>query len=603
MRSQRLFGNRRVEHEPDHPARLGRSARVMPRLADLSIRTRFFLGLGFLTLVAIAVGLVGFQGLASMNRLLVTMNDDDRAMTGRLAETRSRLGAAINGLARARTGSDGKAPAGLLSDAEQAARHLDELIAERREREQRLTVEGQRRYGVAVIWLVALSSLAVVLSLTLAYLYTRVVAQPLVSLVGAMERVAAGDLTVSIQPESQDEVGQVAVAMGQMVQRQRMAAAQMVQNERLRTLGEVSSSVAHKFNNLLAVTLGQAELLQLDASSPREGLEAIRNAALEGRETVRRLQHFTRSGVFREEPAWVLPRQAVEEVIASVLPTWEARGKDRGVSYQVITDYSPVPEIRVPLSALTEVLQNLLLNAFEAMPAGGQVRIRVRADLRHVLFSVSDGGEGIPPAIRPRIFDPFFTTKPAPSSGLGLSICLRIMLTLGGTVTVDSGRARGSTFTVRLPLLREAQPAPTLPAPPRRMPKPARILVIDDEPLVVETLAGLLQQAGHSVETALTGSAGIERYRQRRFDCVVTDLLMPGLNGLTVGRAIKDQDPGAYVVLLTAQAEQLDAKQTEAAGVDRVFTKPVGREQLLSIFEIEERMVHEPVMETSCPRL
>jgi two-component system capsular synthesis sensor histidine kinase RcsC len=84
---------------------------------------------------------------------------------------------------------------------------------------------------------------------------------------------------------------------------------------------------------------------------------------------------------------------------------------------------------------------------------------------------------------------------------------------------------------------------------------------------------------------------------------VVTDLLMPGLNGLTVARAIKDQDPGAYVVLLTAQAEQLDAKQTEAAGVDRVFTKPVGREELLSIFEIEEQMVHEPVMETACPRL
>jgi signal transduction histidine kinase/ActR/RegA family two-component response regulator len=575
----------------------------MPRLGNLRIRTRFFSGLSLLTLVAIAVGLVGFQGLLGMNRLLVRMNDDERAMIGRMAETRSRISAAIGGLSRERTGSEGKASAALLSDAEQAARHLDELIAEGREREQRLTDEGQRRYGAAVTWLIGLSALAVSLSLALAYLYSRVVAQPLVSLVGAMERVAAGDLTVSIKPQSQDEVGQVAVAVGQMVQRQRMAAAQMVQNERLRTLGEVSSSVAHKFNNLLAVTLGQAELLQLDASSPREGLQAIRDAALEGRETVGRLQHFTRSGVFREEPAWVLPRQAVEEVIASVMPAWEARGHDRGVSYEVITDYGLVPEVRVPFSALTEVLQNLLLNAFEAMPAGGQARIRVRADLRHVLFSVSDGGEGIPPAIRPRIFDPFFTTKPAPSSGLGLSICLRIMLSLGGTVTVDAASGRGSTFTVRLPLLREAQVSPARPAPPRRMPKPARILVIDDEPLVVETLAGLLQQAGHSVETALTGSAGIERYRQRRFDCVVTDLLMPGLNGLTVGRAIKDQDPGAYVVLLTAQAEQLDAKQTEAAGVDRVVTKPVGREQLLSIFESEERMVHEPVMETSCPRL
>ena len=576
----------------------------MPRLGDLRIRTRFFLGLGLLTLVAIAVGFVGFQGLRGMNRLLVAMSEDDRAMIVRLSETRAKIGAAMSGLSSEQTAGSGKVTAGRLADAEQAARHLDKLIAEGRERDQRLTEEGQRRYAAAVAWLIGLSGLAVFLSLTLAFLYSRVVAQPLVSLVGALERVAAGDLTVSIKPRSQDEVGQVAVAMGQMVQRLRTAGAQMLENERLRTLGEVSASVAHKFNNLLAVTLGQAELLERDASSPQEGLEAIREAALEGRETVRRLQHFTRSGVFREEPSWVEPRQAVEEVIASVLPTWKGRAQDEGVSYEVVTDYGPVPAIRVPISALTEVLQNLLLNAFEAMPKGGQVRVRVRADFRHVLFAVSDDGEGISPVIRPRIFDPFFTTKPAPSSGLGLSICLRVMLGLGGTVAVDTAPGRGSTFTVRLPLPREAQvPAAPRRAAARRIPPRARILVIDDEPLVVETLAGLLQQAGHAVETALTGSAGIERYRQQRFDCVVTDLLMPGLNGLTVGRAIKDQDPGAYVVLLTAQAEQLDARQTEAAGVDRIISKPVSREQLLSIVESDERMFQEPVMETSCPRL
>ncbi|HUO62163.1 MAG TPA: ATP-binding protein [Terriglobales bacterium] len=576
----------------------------MPRLGDLRIRTRFFLGLGLLTLVAIAVGFVGFQGLRGMNRLLVAMSEDDRAMIVRLSETRAKISAAMSGLSSEQTAGSGKVTAGRLADAEQAARHLDKLIAEGRERDQRLTEEGQRRYAAAVAWLIGLSGLAVFLSLTLAFLYSRVVAQPLVSLVGALERVAAGDLTVSIKPRSQDEVGQVAVAMGQMVQRLRTAGAQMLENERLRTLGEVSASVAHKFNNLLAVTLGQAELLERDASSPQEGLEAIREAALEGRETVRRLQHFTRSGVFREEPSWVEPRQAVEEVIASVLPTWKGRAQDEGVSYEVVTDYGPVPAIRVPISALTEVLQNLLLNAFEAMPKGGQVRVRVRADFRHVLFAVSDDGEGISPVIRPRIFDPFFTTKPAPSSGLGLSICLRVMLGLGGTVAVDTAPGRGSTFTVRLPLPREAQvPAAPRRAAARRIPPRARILVIDDEPLVVETLAGLLQQAGHAVETALTGSAGIERYRQQRFDCVVTDLLMPGLNGLTVGRAIKDQDPGAYVVLLTAQAEQLDARQTEAAGVDRIISKPVSREQLLSIVESDERMFQEPVMETSCPRL
>jgi CheY-like chemotaxis protein len=134
------------------------------------------------------------------------------------------------------------------------------------------------------------------------------------------------------------------------------------------------------------------------------------------------------------------------------------------------------------------------------------------------------------------------------------------------------------------------------------MPNPARILVIDDEPQVADTLARLLSGAGHMVETALNGAAGIESYRQRRFDCVVTDLVMPGLTGLTVGRAIKDHDPGAYVILLTAQAERVDADQTAAAGIDRLVTKPVGREQLLQMFESDHTMVTELAMETSCPR-
>ena len=575
----------------------------MSRLRNLRIRTRFFLGLGLLALVAITGGLVGFLGLSGMNRLLEATHADDRAMVRQLTETRSQLAEAVSGLGQSREPGDAEALSGRLSEAERAARSLDQLIAEGRQREQRLAEAGRHRYVTAVTWLTLLTGLAFTLSLALVFLYNRLVARPLDSLVGALERVAAGDLTVSLRHRSRDEIGQVAVATGQMVERLRGAGAQLIQHERLRTLGEVSASVAHKFNNLLAVTLGQAELLQVDASASQEGLETIRRAALEGRETVRRLQHFTKSGAYREEPVWVVPHEAVDEVIASVMPAWEARAKEHGVKYEIVRDYAPAPSVRVSVSALTEVLQNLLLNALEAMPAGGRVRIRVAADHQHVLFAVSDSWEGIPPEVRARIFDPFFTTKPAPASGLGLSICSRIMLNLRGTVAVETVPRQGSTFTVRLPLPREVRAAAqTKPAVARPMPNPARILVIDDEPQVADTLAQLLCGAGHIVETALNGAMGIERYRQRRFDCVVTDLVMPGLTGLTVGRAIKDQDPRVYVILLTAQAEQLDAGQTAAAGIDRLMTKPVSREQLLRMFESDHPMPTEPAMETSCSR-
>jgi signal transduction histidine kinase/CheY-like chemotaxis protein len=485
----------------------------------------------------------------------------------------------------------------------EVSRLLDHLIAEARAQAQRFREEGQRRYAIAVAGFVGLSGLAVFLGIALAFLYNRVMAQPLVSLVGVLERVAAGDLTVSVEARSRDEMGQVAQATRQMVERLRKVVSQTVQHERLRALGEVAAGVAHEFNNLLAVTLGQAELLLVDDSARREGLEAIRRAALDGRETVRRLQHFTGSRYLDEQSVQVDPCQAVEEVIAFAAPKWKYQAQACGVTYQITKDFAAVPSVQVPPSVLREVLLNLLINALEAMPHGGRIRFRVWADHQHVLVAVSDSGAGIPEAIRMHIFNPFFTTKPAPASGLGLSICSRIMTDLRGTLAVESEPGRGTTFIIRLPLSSAVEDAaPSRPSAGRALPKRSSILVIDDEPRVAETLAQLLRQAGHEVETVADGSAGIERYRGGRFDCVIIDLVMPGLTGLTVGRAIKDHDPDAYVVLLTGWGEQVGANESAAAGVGRIIMKPVSREQLFEMFETGDPGVREFAREASCPR-
>src|SRR5215470_3172782 len=138
MRSQKVVGRGRGEHERYRPLRAG-LFRVLVRLRDLRIRTRLFLGLGLLTLVAVSGGLAGFLGLDGMNRLLAARNDDDRAMVDQLAEARTRLSDAMGGL------GDFGAPSSRVSEAEQAARNLDRLIAEGREREQRLAEAGRQR--------------------------------------------------------------------------------------------------------------------------------------------------------------------------------------------------------------------------------------------------------------------------------------------------------------------------------------------------------------------------------------------------------------------------------------------------------------------------
>ena len=478
---------------------------------------------------------------------------------------------------------------------EEVSRLLDRLIPEARAQALRLEREGQQRYAASVALLAGLSGFAVFLGIALAFVYDRAMARPLVSLVGVLERVAAGDLTGPVEREPRDEVGQVALAARRMVEKLRTVMSQTVQHERLRALGKMASGAAHDLNNLLAIVLGHADLLLIEGTTRREALEAIRRAALDGREAVRRLQHFTVNGYLEEGPVWIDPCLAVEELIVFAAPQWKYQAQTRGVRYEIVKDLAAAPSIQIRPSALREVLLNLFLNALEAMPGGGRVGLRVRGGEDGIVIAVSDTGQGIPEPIRMCIFDPFFTTKPAPAGGLGLSICSRIISDLGGSLALESELGRGSTFAVRLPL----SPLAPRPAPPRlsgarRPPTHSSVLLIGDERRTADSLAGLLRQAGHDVEIAVSGAAGVERYRNRRFDCVIADLVMPGLSGLTVSRAIKDHDPDAHVVLLTGWGEQVDANHSEAAGVDRVIMKPVGRDQIVQIFELER--------EASCTR-
>jgi signal transduction histidine kinase/CheY-like chemotaxis protein len=470
-----------------------------------------------------------------------------------------------------------------LAPARQAADLLDRLITDARQETLDFKRQGERRYSLSLALFIGLSGLAGLLAVALTVFYNRLINRPLVSLVSVLERVASGDLTVAVKAQSRDEVGRVAEATADMVTRLRTVLSRTVWHERVRALGEVAAGVAHEFNNLLAVTLGQAELLLLDERPPREGLAVIRQAALDGRETVRRLQHFTGGGQPEERQSCADPCRTVEEVIAFAAPQWKYQAQARGVSYDIVTDLAPTRPARLSPSLLREVLLNLLLNALEAMPGGGRVGFRVRQDADDLEISVWDTGRGIPEATRTRIFDPFFTTKSSTASGLGLTICSQIVAGCGGALEVDSQPGHGATFTIVLP----ASSAPTAAAarpgePPPRLPSRASILLIDADSGARDSTARALRGAGHDVEAVGTGAAGIARYRQRRFDCVITDLVMPGLSGLTVSRAVKDHRPETCVVLLAG--ERVEADQGRAAGVDRIVMKPASPERLLEMF-------------------
>ncbi len=347
----------------------------------------------------------------------------------------------------------------------------------------------------------------------------------------------------------------------------------VIQGERLRALGELAGGVAHDFNNILAAIVGRAQLLLAHAEDPaqRRQLQIIEQAAMDGARTVRRIQEFTR--VRRARPFQSVDvNQIAEEVVEVTRSRWRDEAHAQGLTYDIRIEADPVPPVAADPSELREALTNLLLNALDAMPRGGHVTVQTRVEGEHVVCVVSDTGIGMIEEVRRRVFDPFFTTKVEKGTGLGLSLVYGIVTRHGGEIDVRSRPSEGSVFTIRLPIGRPI-PEPPPPGPPSTMPL-ARILVIEDEERVRETLEDLLSQQGHAVVACADAQTGLARFEAEPFELVFTDLGMPKLSGWEVARAVKLRRPGTPVVLVTGWGDQIDPAEARDRGVDFLVPKP-----------------------------
>ncbi|HEV8310898.1 MAG TPA: GAF domain-containing protein [Methylomirabilota bacterium] len=347
----------------------------------------------------------------------------------------------------------------------------------------------------------------------------------------------------------------------------------LVQTEKLRALGEMASGVAHDFNNILASVLGRVQLIlaQVDDPRLRRWLQVIERAALDGAQTVRQIQEFTR--IRRDQPAETVDvNQVVRDAVEMTQTRWRDESQSHGLDVRVILDLDPVPAVDGHPAELRQALTNLILNAVDALPRGGTITIASRRVDGALEVSVADNGIGMSEEVRRRIFEPFFTTKGPKGTGLGLAMAYGIISRHGGQIAVDSAEGTGSLFTIRLPA-GYGGVAPGTAARDPAVPA-ARLLVIDDEEPVREALADMLRLAHHEVTVASQGSEGIERFRTAPFDLVLTDLAMPGLSGWQVAQAVKAHRPDVPVVLVTGWGVELPAEQLRANGVDRVMTKP-----------------------------
>jgi PAS domain S-box-containing protein len=355
---------------------------------------------------------------------------------------------------------------------------------------------------------------------------------------------------------------------------------QVLQQERLRALGEMASGIAHDFNNALSPVVGFTEVL-LDRPEYLDNrekvtryLKMVNTAAQDAANVVRRLREFYRH---RDEEEILLPinlNELVEQVIMLTQPRWKDQALAGGVTIRVETDLQNVARVTGNESELREVLTNLILNSADAMPEGGTITLRTRSDGTHVVLEVIDTGTGMTEEVRQRCLEPFFTTKGKRGTGLGLAMVYGIIRRHQGTLSIESGPGRGTTVIIRLPVHR----GPGARARAHEAKGSSRrldLLVVDDEPAIREVVTEYLTADGHYVETATNGREGLEKFLAGRFDVVVTDQGMPEMSGDQLAGAIKRVAPNRPVILLTGFGDIMEAAGDQPVDVDTILTKPV----------------------------
>ncbi len=369
----------------------------------------------------------------------------------------------------------------------------------------------------------------------------------------------------------------------------------IVQQERLRALGQMASGIAHDINNALSPVLAFSEMILRKesnlSSSSRQHLDHIRTAAEDIAQIVGRMSEFYRRRQEHQRLSSVDVNRLVGQVVDLTRPRWHDMPQSNGVVIQINTELTPeLPTLYANESELRETLTNLVLNSIDAMPRGGTITIATR-EIREtseffttgspckLILEVRDTGNGMDEITRQRCLEPFYSTKrERGGSGLGLAMVYGMVERHQGTIEVDSEVGRGTTMRILLPLRPPPENAgapPPIPAHCRAL----RLLCIDDEPLLRELLREVLEFEGHKVTTADGGQSGLDAFQAARqagqpFDLVVTDLGMPHIDGRKVAQGIKEISPTTPIVLLSGWGAMMNDKGDHPAEVDVILCKP-----------------------------
>lgn len=369
------------------------------------------------------------------------------------------------------------------------------------------------------------------------------------------------------------------------------------QSQKMEAIGTLAGGIAHEFNNILTIILGNTELALEDAPAQNplfDNLEEINKAGLRAKDIVRQLLSFSRKSERSPQPIAIGPhvREALK-FLRSTIPTTIHIHPDIQVTDEMVL---------ADPTQMNQVMINLCINAAQAMEAtGGTIDIRVAkinltgaallehpnlAPGDHIQISVADSGPGIDSEDIPRIFDPYYTTKEAhKGSGMGLAVVHGIVSSHKGAITVASQRGQGTTFTLLLPITKESRMADAETAERGVAQGQETILLVDDEAAIVDMVRSMLARLGYQVVAEMNPVRALATFRSDpgAFDMIITDMTMPDLNGLDLARkalAVRNDIP---IIICTGYSALIDEERAESQGIAAVVMKPIDMREIAKI--------------------
>jgi signal transduction histidine kinase len=370
----------------------------------------------------------------------------------------------------------------------------------------------------------------------------------------------------------------------------------VVQQERLRALGQMASGVTHDVNNALSPIVAYSELLLTSlpdlSEASKHYLQIIKQAGEDISHIVARMREFYRRRSDSEPLVQVDINQIIYEVIELTRPRWRDISQREGIFIQIQHELEPqLPSLSSDPSEFREALINLVFNAVDALPQGGIINFvtrsikvpiseKIGAFERRLQVEVKDNGTGMDEKVRQRCLEPFFSTKfHHGGTGLGLAMVYGMVQRHDGNIEIDSSPGRGTCIRLTFPIQEKILQAVHDTLPQDKQERSLHLLCIDDNEPIRELLGDCLTKYNHRVITASSGEQGIELFRAARlknqpFEVIITDLGMPKMDGHQLARIIKTESPHTPIIMMTGWGSMMKEDGETAPEVDAVISKP-----------------------------